>query len=187
MDYTGYTPFTAGNDILDLTREWYDYRYDEETEEFDDTIPTAEEIEELGLQRVDLSYFFEGTLTDEDGNVIDDPDAYIFYTDCYLPGAETDEDGNVIGGNRAVGREFFCQFPDEYTLARCAVMRDFGSQNEAVLKMWEKFKSDNLPVWAIVLFVVEVSAALVLILYFVIGKRMKYSLRKKRKEELNKK
>lgn len=187
MDYTGYTPFTAGNDILDLTREWYDYRYDEETEEFDDTIPTAEEIEELGLQRVDLSYFFEGTLTDEDGNVIDDPDAYIFYTDCYLPGAETDEDGNVIGGNRAVGREFFCQFPDEYTLARCAVMRDFGSQNEAVLKMWEKFKSDNLPVWAIVLFVVEVSAALVLILYFVIGKRMKYSLRKKRKEELYKK
>ena len=187
MDYTGYTPFTAGNDILDLTREWYDYRYDEETEEFDDTIPTAEEIEELGLQRVNLSYFFEGTLTDEDGNVIDDPDAYIFYTDCYLPGAETDEDGNVIGGNRAVGREFFCQFPDEYTLARCAVMRDFGSQNEAVLKMWEKFKSDNLPVWAIVLFVVEVSAALVLILYFVIGKRMKYSLRKKRKEELNKK
>ena len=187
MDYTGYTPFTAGNEILDLTREWYDYRYDEETEEFDDTIPTAEEIEELGLQRVDLSYFFEGTLTDEDGNVIDDPDAYVFYTDCYLPGAETDEDGNVIGGNRAVGREFFCQFPDEYTLARCAVMRDFGSQNEAVLKMWEKFKSDNLPVWAIVLFVVEVSAALVLILYFVIGKRMKYSLRKKRKEELNKK
>ena len=187
MDYTGYTPFTAGNDILDLTREWYDYRYDEETEEFDDTIPTAEEIEELGLQRVDLSYFFEGTLTDEEGNVIDDPDAYIFYTDCYLPGAETDEDGNITGGNRAVGREFFCQFPDENTLARCAVMRDFGSQNEAVLKMWEKFKSDNLPVWAIVLFIVEVSAALVLVLYFVIGKRMKYSLRKKRKEELNKK
>ena len=182
MDYTGYTPFTAGNEILDLTREWYDYRYDEETEEFDDSIPTQEEIEELGLQRVDLSYFFEGTLTDEEGNVIDDPDAYIFYTDCYLPGAETDEDGNITGGNRAVGREFFCQFPDENTLARCAVMRDFGSQNEAVLKMWEKFKSDNLPVWAIVLFIVEVSAALVLVLYFVIGKRIKYSLRKKRKE-----
>ena len=187
MDYTGYTPFTAGNEILDLTREWYDYRYDEETEEFDDTVPTAEEIAELGLQRVDLSYFFEGTLTDEDGNVIDDPEAYIFYSDCYLPYAEVDEDGNVIDGNRAVGREFFCQFPDEYTLTRCAVMRDFGPQNEAVLKMWEKFKSDALPVWAIVLFIVEVSAALVLVLYFVIGKRMKYSLRKKRKEEQNKK
>ena len=187
MDYTGYTPFTAGNEILDLTREWYDVRYDEETEEFDDSIPSDEEIAEKGLQRVDLSYFFEGTLTDEEGNVIDDPDAYVFYTDCYLPNAETDEHGNVVGGNRAVGREFFCQFPDENTLARCAVMRDFGPQNEAVLKMWEKFKSDNLPVWAIVLFIVEVSAALVLVLYFVVGKRMKYSLRKKRKEEVNKK
>ncbi|MBQ6730506.1 MAG: extracellular solute-binding protein [Bacilli bacterium] len=187
MDYTGYTPFTAGNEILDLTREWYDFRYDEETEEFDDSIPTAEEIAENGLQRVDLSYFFKDTITDEDGNIIDDENNYIFYTDCYLPEAEVDDEGNVVGGNRAVGRQFFCQFPDEYTLNRCAVMRDFGPQNEAVLKMWEKFKSDNLPVWAIVLFVVEVSAGLALVLYFVIGKRMKYSLRKKRKEELNKK
>ena len=191
MDYTGYTPFTAGNEILDLTREWYDYRYDEETEEFDDTIPTAEEIAEKGLQRVDLSYFFEGTLTDENGDIIDDPDAYIFYTDCYLPNAETDAEGNIIDAideegnsisNRAVGREFFCQFPDEYTLTRCAVMRDFGSQNEAVLKMWEKFKSDALPVWAIVLFVIEIAAALALVGYFFIGNRVKHSLRKKRKE-----
>ena len=190
MDYTGYTPFTAGNEILDLAREWYDYRYDEETETFDDTVPTAEEIAEKGLQRVDLSYFFDGTLTDDNGDPLSDAEsaeACIFYSDCYLPNAETDDEGNVVGGNRAVGREFFCQFPDEYTLNRCAVMRDVGSQNEAVLKMWEKFKSDALPVWAIVLFIVEVSAALVLVLYFVIGKRMKYSLRKKRKEEVNKK
>ena len=190
MDYTGYTPFTGGNEILDLTREWYDYRYDEETEEFDDTVPTEEEIAELGLQKVDLSYFFDGTLTDEDGNPLsaeESADACIFYSDCYLPNAETNEQGEIIGGNRAVGREFFCQFPDEKTLTRCAVMRDFGSQNEAVLKMWEKFKSDALPTWAIVLFIIEGSAAVALVLYFVIGKRMKYSLRKKRKEEANKK
>ena len=187
MDFTGYTPFTAGNEILDLTREWYDYRYDEETEEFDDAIPTEEEIAEKGLQRVDLSYFFEGTITDEEGNVIDDPDAYVFYTDCYLPDAETDAQGNVTGGNRAVGRAFFCQFPDEFTLSRCAVMRDFGTQNEAVLKMWEKFKSDTLPVWAIVLFVVEAVGGACLIGYFFIGNRVKRNLRKKRKDEQNKK
>ena len=182
MDYTGYTPFTGGNEILDLTREWYDYRYDEETEEFDDAIPTAEEIEELGLQKVDLSYFFKGTIVDDEGNIDDDENNYIFYTDCYLPEAETDAEGNIIGGNRAVGREFFCQFPDEKTLARCAVMRDFGSQNDAVLKMWEKFKSDALPVWAIVLFVIEIAAGLALVGYFFVGNRIKHSLRKKRKE-----
>ena len=137
---------------------------------------------------MDLSYFFEGTITDEEGNVIDDENNYIFYTDCYLPNALTDENGNIIDGkegeesNRAVGREFFCQFPDEHTFSRCAVMRDFGSQNDAVLKMWEKFKSDALPTWAIVLFVVEVSAGVGLLVYFFVGNRLKRSLRKKRKE-----
>lgn len=190
MDYTGYTPFTAGNDILDLTREWYDWRYDEEAEEQDFSIPSDEVIEENGLQKVDLSYFFEGTLTDEDGNLLDpdaEKEACIFYSDCYLPEAETDEHGEIVGGNRAVGMDFFCQFPDEYTLTRCAVMRDFGPQNNAVLKMWEKFKSNALPVWAVVLFIIEIAAALSLVGYFYIGNRVKHNLRKKRKEEQNKK
>ena len=187
MDFTGYTPFTGGNEILDLTRSWYDCRYDEETETFDDSVPTAEEIAENSLQKVDLSYFFKGTLTDDNGDPIDNDEDYIFYSDCYLPNAETNAEGTVIGGNRSVGREFFCQFPDKHTLSRCAVMRDFGADNDAVLQMWEKFKSNALPVWAIVLFIVEVSAALALVLYFVIGKRIKYSLRKKRKEELSQK
>ena len=149
-----------------------------------------EEIAEKGLQKVDLSYFFAGTLTDEDGNPLDEDatkEACTFYSDSYLPAAETDDEGNIIGGNRAVGMDFFCQFPDEYTLSRCAVMRDFGPQNDAVLKMWERFKSNALPVWAILLFVVEILAALGLVGYFYIGKRVKHSLRKKRKEEQNKK
>ena len=190
MEYTGYTPFTAGNEILDLAREWYDFRYDEKAEEQDYSVPSAEDIEKNGLQKVDLSYFFGGTLTDEEGNPLSDAEsaeACIFYSDCYLPNAETDKDGNITGGNRAVGREFFCQFPDENTLVRCAVMRDFGPQNEAVLKMWEKFKSDTLPVWAIVLFVVEIAAAATLVGYFLIGNRVKRNLRKKRKEQTNKK
>ncbi|MBO7573505.1 MAG: extracellular solute-binding protein [Bacilli bacterium] len=190
MDYTGYTPFTGGNEILDLTREWYDIRYDEETETFDDAIPTTDEIAEKGLQKVDLSYFFAGTITDENGVLLtgeDEKAACTFYTDCYLSNATTDAEGNITGGNRAVGRAFFCQFPDENTLARCAVMRDFGTQNEAVLKMWEKFKTDTLPVWAIVLFVVEISLFVAFGLYHFVGKRVKYKLRKKRKEEANKK
>lgn len=39
-DYIGYTPFIAGNDVLDLMRDWYDirteliYHYDEENDEY---------------------------------------------------------------------------------------------------------------------------------------------------------
>ena len=178
MEYTGYTPFTAGNEILDLTRSWYDFRYNEETEEFENVQYTAEAMEELELQKVDLSYFFEGTLEDEYAS---DPNACIFYSDCYLPYSYEDEDGNIIENN-CVGREFFTQFPDEDTINRCAVMRDFGPQNEAVLKMWEKFKSDALPVWAIVLFIVEGTVILGTVGYFIVSKKMKLSLRKKRKE-----
>ena len=179
MEYTGYTPFTGGNDILDLVRSWYDYRYDEETEEFENIQYTEEEMEELGLQKVDLSYFFEGNLTDE---YAADPNACYFYSDCYLPFTHEDEEGNEYQ-NICVGRQFFCQFPDMPTLTRCAVMRDFGTQNEAVLNMWEKFKSDALPTWAIVLFAVEVSAALGFVAYLLINKRVKKTLRIKRKEE----
>lgn len=178
MEYTGYTPFTAGNDILDLTREWYDYRYDEETETFEDIQYSEEEMNELGLQKVDLSYFFDGTLEDEYAS---DSNASIFYSDCYLPFTYEDENGEEVE-NISVGRQFFCQFPDETTINRCAVMRDFGPQNEAVLKMWEKFKSDTLPVWAIILFATEGAAIVGALAYFIIARKMKLSLRKKRKE-----
>ena len=193
MEYTGYTPFTAGNEILELTREWYDWRYDEEAEEQDYSLLTDEEVQENELQKIDLSYFFEGTLTDEDGNPLGEDETKencIFYSDSYLPYAETDDEGNIINSedsNIAVGMDFFCQFPDEYTLTRCAVMRDFGAQNDSVLKMWERFKSNALPVWATVVFIVEIVLALGLVGYFFIGNRIKHNLRKKRKEQTNKK
>ncbi len=183
MDFTGYTPFTAGNDILDLVHEWYDYRYDEDTETFDNRQYTDEEMEELEIQRVDLSYFFKDTLT---GEYAEDDYACIFYSDSYLPFTYENEDGEEVM-NECVGTDFFCQFPSQETLVRCAVMRDFGPQNDAVLKMWEKFKSDALPTWAIVLFIVEGVIGAGAIAYYFASRAIKTSLRKKRKEELAKK
>ena len=179
MEYSGYTPFIAGDEILELTRSWYDYRYDEETEEFNDITYSEEEMEELGLQEVDLKYFFEGTLSDEY-----DESAYTFYSDSYLPFTYENEEGEEVT-NKCVGGTFFCQFPDEETITRCAVMRDFGDQNEAVLKMWEKFKSDALPVWATVLFIVELALILGGVLYYFISKHLNRKLREKRRKLRN--
>ncbi len=183
MDYTGYTPFTGGNEILDLVREWYDFRYDEKTKTFNNIQYTEQEMEDLELQKVDLSYFFDGNLTDE---YAADPNACYFYSDCYLPYTYEDEEGN-IQQNKCVGQEFFCQFPDFNTLTRCAVMRDFGPQNDAVLKMWEKFKTDALPTWAIILFVLEIGVMVAFVAYLIINKRVKKSLRTKRLQETLKK
>lgn len=169
MDYIGYTSFIGGDSVLDLVRKWYDKRVtiDEETGEstfnktlFDDS-----------WEKVDLSYFFNGTL---DKYSIADGDA-IFYSDCYLP--LKDQTGNI-----SAGRQFFCQYPDENTIKRCAVMEDYKEQNSAILRMWEDFKSDPLPLWALILFIVEIVLIVSALAFYLISKKMKKVLRNKRKE-----
>jgi spermidine/putrescine-binding protein len=124
-------------------------------------------------EEVDLEYFFLNTLGDEYSE-----EDYIFYSDNYLPYINKDGSKNV-----SVGGAFFCQLPDEETMNRCAVMRDFGKQNETILQMWENFKSDPLPSWAIVLFAIEITTIVGFVLYYFLGKNIKHRLRKKRKLE----
>ena len=66
--------------------------------------------------QVDLSYFFEGTLNE---------------------GVEA-----IITVSER-GRQFDAQYPDEKTIARCAIMKDFGDQTEKVYQIWNNFKSSN--------------------------------------------
>ena len=62
-------------------------------------------------------------------------------------------------------------------------MKDFGSEaNEAVLAMWERFKTTSLPTWAIIIFVIEIVGTGALVTYLVINKKLKYRLRQKRKQ-----
>ncbi len=123
------------------------------------------------IDEVDLSYLFSGTLTSED----DGEAIFLVYDYLYHP-----EDGSE---NVAVGRQFFCQYPDEETITRCAVMADYGPQNEAVLKMWEEVKSNSLPVWAIVLLVLEILVGVGAILYFVISKQVNKRYRRNRRAQ----
>jgi spermidine/putrescine transport system substrate-binding protein len=49
---------------------------------------------------------------------------------------------NVLTEER--GRQFDAQYPDENTIARCAVMKDFGDEaTEALHSMWGEFKAGN--------------------------------------------
>ena len=129
--------------------------------------------EENGIQEVDLSHYFLGTLEEYSEDPVDKD--MIFYTDCYYV---SDEEGNL---SSSVGRQFYCQYPDLETLNRCSVMKDYGKNNEYVMRMWERFKSNSLPTWAIVLFIVEIAAVIGLIGYFMLNKRIKKQLRNARK------
>lgn len=121
---------------------------------------------------IDLSYAFEETLDDYSG---EDGDT-LFYSDNYLPYYDENGDHNI-----SVGGAFFCQYPDQETMNRCAVMKDFGENNKLILEMWENFKSDPLPVWATVLFILEIALIGGFVGWFFFSKYIKISLRKKRK------
>ena len=125
---------------------------------------------------VDLSYFFNGTLSEY--GAIDTS----FIADGYL--YQFEDDGEYAGEeNISVGRQFFCQYPDEETINRCAVMSDYGDNNKYVMKMWESFKSDPLPVWAIVVFAVIGAGVIAFISLLIINKQTKKSLKKKRTQK----
>lgn len=156
MDGTGYTPGVAGDAMLNQIYDYYDVRgVDEEGERVLDVDPNW--VEDEDYVKYDLSYFFEGTIDNiEEAILYADPDS--------------------------VGRDLTAQFPEEELLPYLAVMKDFGSQNTAILDMWEIVKTNYLPVWGIILFSVEGAVAVGAVVYFGVAKAQKKNLRKKRKE-----
>ncbi len=135
---------------------------------------------------IDLSYFFNGTLSDD---YLDDVDT-VFYS------SELEE---VTGKNLAgeeetilVGRQFLAQYPVEdemnkgtvlCSMPSLAIMEDYGNSASDVLTMWEQVKSSPLPTWAIVLLSVEAALALSLVITFFVTKNASKKLRQKRREE----
>lgn len=118
MNYIGYTSAIAGDAIFELVNDWYGAE------------DGAEETYE-----VDLSYFFEGTLSDE------------LIAEWGL------EDGKAVVVTEEIGRQFSAQYPEKSVIDRCVIMRDFGDRNDALLDMWLRVKGNALPLWAILVIV----------------------------------
>lgn len=181
MDYIGYTPFIAGDDIVEKAKEWYD----EKTWTIEEDPTLAETVldwdayaEEEGWLRVDLSYFFEGSLSEGE-------DA-IFYTTEIQPVTGK----NLKGEDETVyvGRQFLAQYPtiglpdNLDIIPGLAVMEDYGNNNEYVLRMWENVKASGvLEPWIIVLFCLEIVLAIGIASYFIVRKQLSLHERKKRR------
>lgn len=170
MDYIGYTPVIAGDDILNSLKSNYDVRYDEEGNEhleyLDDLqeldISEIESLNENELEnyyyRKDISYFFSGTIENEEDAIF-----YISASDRY--------------------RQFDTQYPDSNVLPSLCIMNDFGNQNDSMLKMWEQVKNTNLPLWAyyLILTCVLILLSIIIANYVLVYQRKKR--RKLRKKE----
>ena len=104
---------------------------------------TQEELNEITTVPQDLTYFFEGTLSEDK---LTDGLAIVNIDESYI------------------NRQFSTQYPSEECIKRCGVMQDFGDRNEAVLEMWINVKANKASPWLIssLVFFVLVVAGLVL-------------------------
>ena len=127
----------------------------------------------------DLTYMFEGTI-DAGDTTSDDPalNNLLFYSDELETIA--DEEGNEV----VVGRQFYAQYPDHNMIPKLAVMRDYGSNNIYVLKMWGDVKSNNLPISGVVIFGIVLAAAAAIILASVFTKKYYHKYRVARRKEV---
>lgn len=137
MDYIGYTPFIASDEILNYLRDSYDVRTPEENEGIigDETsdgssgneednpyIDAPEGVEGKDYLKKDLSYFFEGTLKDN-------TNAYIYYD------VESKD------------RQLDAMYPDASILPHLVIMKDYGDRTTAVNEVWEAGKALQFPAW----------------------------------------
>ena len=133
MDYIGYTSAIAGDDIFELVKENYE--------------------DENGKYDYDLTYFFEGTLSDKN------------YTD-----------GKAIIKTNTLGRQLTTQYPSTDEVNRCGIMEDFGAQNQAVLEMWTRVKSNNISAFSYFMM-----AFLALVVIFMAANKIRKTQKKKRR------
>ncbi len=151
----GYTSSTNGDEMLDYVYECYDVR---------EEVNGSTEAEAAGeYEEYDISYFFNGSLSSE-YEAIPNVSTLHAYEEC-------------------VGRDLTAQYPEASILKSLCVMDDFGTQNTHVLNMWEHVRTNSLPVWAIILLVLEALLALSLVAYFVFNKVSKNKMRKVRRDQ----
>ena len=141
----GYTPGVAGEAMFDYMLDCYDIS-DDLTE---DSVLGEDYVE------YDLTYFFQGSLSDE-----------------YLAELELDNDYICIYADPDTARkELAAQYPEQSILDRLAVMKDFGKEgNTRLLDMWEQVRTNSLPLWAIIVFAIEGAGAIAFALYLIMHK-----------------
>lgn len=148
----GYTPGVAGDAMLDYMYDCYDVR-GEVGGELDPELVEGEDY-----VKYDLRYFYADSFTEYDN------DDAILYADIDY-----------------VGRELDAQYPPSEILDRLAIMNDFGDEgNIRMLDMWESVRTNPLPLWAVILFIVEGVLALLLVGFIVYRKVIRRKLRKNR-------
>lgn len=156
MDYIGYTSFISCDEVFDLVSETYGVSeyfeetsyhgayYDEEEEEdiegsivlYEDKIYRCikdGEFDVLNILPTNADYWEE---VDEDLGISDTP-----YDLNYLFSSDDTTRDYILYPYEIYENKLETQYPTQDTLARCAIMNDFGSVNEYVVIMWGQLRA----------------------------------------------
>lgn len=172
MDYVGYTSAVASDEVLDYFYSSYDVRGEVglDIEEVKEEL----EIEEgIDFEDYDVSYFFENALSEEYSAIED----VLILKSWTMDTDYINEDEEPCS---CYGRMLRSALPKEELLPKLCVMDDFGTRNKQVLDMWEKVRTNALPLWAVILFIVEGALLLAAIGFAIYKSQTKKTLYKRR-------
>ena len=195
MNFIGYTPSVAGEEMYENCLDWYGtYVLVETQEETEDTVT-------LNGKYYEEVYF--GDLVDDDGYMLDSSLSFMRNDDgtYNLIYPEYDDDYNVIGLYEEEGvemynhnvsivlntiddyandvkytvwteaeninRQLFTQYPDEDTVNRCAIMKHLSDSDMKMLNdMWDEVKVSAIPNWLMWLIVGVILAIIIIVPVF---------------------
>lgn len=176
----GYTPATAGEEILEYMLDCYesgrviDQMKDElenlSIEDFKSQKDMEKYKQEL-QEEIEYEEEYLANATEDD-----------YYDLSYFFGDEFGDDSIFVPYSYYAQRELAAQFPNIDQLNRLAIMKDFGDKGtQALLDTWETLRTNSLPVWAIVVFAIEGAAGLALAALFITKGVIRKKLKKERK------
>ena len=193
MDYIGYTSFIACDEVFDLVSSWYGV-----SDFYEDGYYYSENVEEeIDASIVKYQDKFYACIQDSQGNLPTDENYFEEIDGEELGLADPYDLGFIFKDNLQEGRsgviypyedclnQLIAQYPDENTIARCAVMNDFANRNEEVVIMWSQVKAyTNMTPYYVVLIITGVSVVSYFTYTFI--KKQKSTRNKRRLEALTK-
>ena len=178
MDFVGYTSSTSTTGVLEYIRDYYDVRVALEEEGY-----TDEELKGMS-DEYDITYFFEGSIEENPS----DPEEYCL-EDAIIWSWKLDTEETtveIIDGKEKVvpyavyARMLRSQFPEKGQLHMLCMMDDYGKQNQAVIEMWQQVRTNPLPLWAIIVLIVQFVAVVALVVYIIVDRKRFNKVKAKR-------
>ena len=188
MNYIGYTPAVAGEDMYYNCLDWYGtYVLVESNVETEDTVTlNGKYYEEVyfgdlddatlsSMRNADGTYNIIYPEYDDDYNVIglyyeEGVEMYEHDVSIILNTISDYADGNVYTvwtEAENINRQLFTQYPDAETINRCAIMKHLSDSDMKKLNdMWDEVKVSAIPSWLMWLIVGVILAIIIIVPLF---------------------